>query len=395
MQQGIAILGSTGSIGMQALDVIDNLGDEFRVVALAAKRNVELLYGQILGYTPKIAAIMDEDAFEQLQARLKDHPTKLVCGMDGLIEAATLEEASVVLNSVVGSIGLAPTMAAIDAGKTIALANKETIVAGGEIVVQRARERGVRILPIDSEHSAILQCLAGNSDNKVHKIYLTASGGPFRGKTAGSLRSVTPDQALKHPNWIMGPKITIDSATLMNKGLEVIEAKWLFGLRAEQIEVVVHPQSIIHSMVEFEDGAIIAQLGESDMRVAIQYALTYPRRVRANYRRLDIVARGQLTFERPNTANFPCLPLAYDALKIGGSIPAVLNAANEVAVQRFLRHEIAFTDIPKQLKIAMNAYTEKIKAEGASLGIRNIQDILAAEEWARNFVSSLWNSSNT
>ena len=375
MTKTIAILGSTGSIGTQALEVVDNLGTEISVAALTANSSAELLYEQIVKYRPKLATIMNEQAYDDLSHRIRASgiDVKLTRGMEGLQEAAAC--ADICLNALVGSIGLMPTLAAIDAGADVALANKETIVMAGELVMDRARQRGVKIIPIDSEHSAIFQCLAGNSTNKIRRIILTASGGPFRGLSAAQLESVTLADALRHPNWVMGRKITIDSATLMNKGLEVIEAKWLFGIDPSQIEVVVHPQSVVHSMVEFEDGAIMAQLGESDMRVCIQYALTYPTRIRSNFKRLDILSRGALTFEPPDTEVFPCLAYAYDALNVGGCVPAVLNSANEAAVALFLDGKTSFTDIPRQLKAAVAAYTLQHSYD--------IGGILQADAWAR------------
>ncbi|MCL2617266.1 MAG: 1-deoxy-D-xylulose-5-phosphate reductoisomerase [Defluviitaleaceae bacterium] len=373
--KSVTILGSTGSIGTQALDVLDNLGAEFCVAALTANSNAGLLYGQIMKYRPKLAVMVDEAAHNELEYKLRTAGVdiKLLQGTDGLLEAATC--ADICVNALVGAAGLLPTLAAIDAGADVALANKESIVMAGELVMNRASERGVQIVPIDSEHSAIFQCLAGNKGNKIHRILLTASGGPFRGKSWQQLQAVTVQDALKHPNWEMGRKITIDSATMMNKGLEVIEARWLFGVEPSRIQVVVHPQSIVHSMVEFEDGAMMAQLGESDMRVCIQYALTYPRRVKANFRRLDILNRSMLIFEPPDIMAFPCLQYAYDALEAGGTVPAVLNAANEVAVERFLSGKISFTDIPRQINAAVASYNIRHSFD--------IGGVLQADAWAR------------
>ena len=379
--RNVAILGSTGSIGAQALEVVDNLGSEFRVVALTANSRADLLYDQIMKYRPKLAAVTDAQAYDELRHRLRGVSgidVHLVHGMDGLLEAAAIKNAGVCVNALVGSVGLLPTLAAIDAGADIALANKESIVIAGDLVMNRARERGVSIVPIDSEHSAIFQCLAGNSGNKIRKILLTASGGPFRGMDPASLESVTIEDALAHPNWSMGRKITIDSATMMNKGLEVIEARWLFDINPSRIEVVVHPQSVVHSMVEFEDGAVMAQLGESDMRVSIAYALTYPRRVRSDFRRLNIFGRSPLTFEPPDTAAFPCLSYAYDALKAGGTVPAVLNSANEAAVELFLSGKISFTDIMRLIYEAVSSYNVR--------HCFDIDGILRADAWGRNCV---------
>ncbi|MCL2673793.1 MAG: 1-deoxy-D-xylulose-5-phosphate reductoisomerase [Defluviitaleaceae bacterium] len=382
MMKNATILGSTGSIGTQTLEVIDNMGGEAAVTALTANSNVGLLYEQILRYKPKFAAVMDEQAYHELKGMLSKTSldVKLAQGIDGIIEAAAMDCADICVNALVGSIGLLPTLAAIDAGTDIALANKESIVTAGELVMTHAKERGVSIIPIDSEHSAVFQCLAGNEGNKIRKIILTASGGPFRGRSREQLEHVTLDEALCHPNWVMGRKITIDSATLMNKGLEVIEARWLFGVDPSQIEVVVHPQSVVHSMVEFEDGAVMAQLGESDMRVCIQYALTYPTRVKSDFRRLDILQRGTLTFEPPDTQAFPCLQYAYDALKAGGTMPTVLNSANEAAVELFLNGKISFLDIPRLINAAVSSYNVRHELD--------IGGILQADAWAREFVAN-------
>ena len=382
MMKNATILGSTGSIGTQTLEVIDNMGGEAAVTALTANSNVGLLYEQILRYKPKFAAVMDEQAYHELKGMLSKTSldVKLAQGIDGIIEAAAMDCADICVNALVGSIGLLPTLAAIDAGTDVALANKESIVTAGELVMTHAKERGVSIIPIDSEHSAVFQCLAGNEGNKIRKIILTASGGPFRGRSREQLEHVTLDEALRHPNWVMGRKITIDSATLMNKGLEVIEARWLFGVDPSQIEVVVHPQSVVHSMVEFEDGAVMAQLGESDMRVCIQYALTYPTRVKSDFRRLDILQRGTLTFEPPDTQAFPCLQYAYDALKAGGTMPTVLNSANEAAVELFLNGKISFLDIPRLINAAVSSYNVRHELD--------IGGILQADAWAREFVAN-------
>ena len=379
--RNVVILGSTGSIGTQTLEVADSLGREINVVALTANSRADLLYDQIIKYRPRLAAVMDENAYDELRHRLRGalaNDVKLVHGMDGLLEAASLECADVCVNALVGSVGLLPTLAAIDAGTDVALANKETIVTAGELVIARAREKGLSILPIDSEHSAIFQCLAGNEGNKISRIFLTASGGPFRGMSFDQLRRVTPEDALQHPNWVMGRKITIDSATMMNKGLEVIEARWLFDIDPSRIEVVVHPQSVVHSMVEFEDGAVMAQLGESDMRVSIAYALTYPRRVRSGFKRLDIYSRSPLTFEPPDTEAFPCLKYAYSVLEHGGTVPTVLNSANEAAVDLFLNGKILFTDIPRLINEAVVSYNVRHDLD--------VNGILQADAWGREVV---------
>ncbi|MCL2851429.1 MAG: 1-deoxy-D-xylulose-5-phosphate reductoisomerase [Defluviitaleaceae bacterium] len=378
--KNIVILGSTGSIGTQALEVVDSLGAEAGISALTANSSADLLYDQIVKYKPKLAVVMNAGAYDELRNKLRAAGigVKLAHGMDGLLEAASMDCADVCVNALVGSVGLLPTLAAIDAGTDVALANKETIVTAGEIVMGRARARGVNIVPIDSEHSAIFQCLAGNSGNRIHRILLTASGGPFRGMSPEQLKSVTIEDALAHPNWVMGRKITIDSATLMNKGLEVIEARWLFDVDPSQIEVVVHPQSVIHSMVEFEDGAIMAQLGESDMRVSIAYALTYPRRARSDFKRLDIFSRSPLTFEPPDTTAFPCLAYAYDALRAGGTAPAVLNSANEAAVELFLSGKISFTDIPRLINEAVSSYNVRRDA-------KNLYSIPGMLDWRDDF----------
>jgi len=353
-QKGISILGSTGSIGRQALEVCESLG--LRVISIAAGSNASLLEEQVRKYRPKVAALHDEEAASRLKAAVADTPCKVLGGLDGVIEAITHEETDTVLTSVVGIAGLVPTLKAIEAGKDIALSNKETLVTAGSIVMKKAEERGVKILPVDSEHSAIFQCLAGNRREDARKILLTASGGPFRGYTPQQMRDVTPEQALRHPNWSMGAKITIDSASLMNKGLEVIEAMWLFGMKPDDIEVVIHKESIIHSMVEFADGSIMAQLGAADMRIPIQLALTWPERVENAFRRVSLAEVGTLTFEKPDMESFPCLGLAYSAAKTGGTMPAAMNAANEVAVASFLRKEIRFLQIPEIIRQVMEEH---------------------------------------
>ncbi len=355
-QKHIVILGSTGSIGRSTLEVIEHHADRFRVVGLSAGRNIDLLREQIARYHPLAVAVQREEDARAVRT-FTDGQTMVLTGSDGLIELATHPEAEIVLSALVGFAGLLPTYRAILAGKDIALANKETLVIGGELIMQAVREKGVRLLPVDSEHSAILQCLQGEDPASVERLLLTASGGPFRTATADQLASATCEQALKHPTWSMGSKITIDSATLMNKGLEVIEAHWLFGLPPERIAVVVHPQSIIHSMVEFADGSVKAQLGIPDMKLPIRYALFFPERPPAPFQRLDIASLRQLTFHEPDSERFRCLPLAYRALNLGGTAPAVLNAANEVAVQLFLDRRISFPAIADIIEDELDAHT--------------------------------------
>lgn len=348
----IAILGSTGSIGTQTLEIVDEQGD-IEVVALSAGGNVKLLEEQMRKYRPKFVSVSEEEKANELAAKTADLGIPVGYGMDGLLKAATMEESEIVVTAVVGMIGIRPTIAAIKAGKAIALANKETLVTAGHIIMPLAKEYNVPILPVDSEHSAIFQSLQGAEGNKIHKILLTASGGPFRGRTKEELASVQVEDALKHPNWSMGRKITIDSSTLVNKGLEVMEAKWLFGVELEQIQVVVHPQSVIHSAVEFEDGAVIAQLGTPDMRLPIQYALYYPKRRSLSGKRLNLFEMGNLTFEEPDTKTFKGLALAYEAMRRGGNIPTVYNAANEKAVSLFLEKKIRYLAITELIELCM------------------------------------------
>lgn len=332
--KNIAILGSTGSIGTQTLEIVRNNKD-LKVVALAARSSAERLEEQIREFSPKIAVMYDEEAAKELRVKVADLPVKVLCGMEGLLEAAVMPEADVLLTAVVGMIGIRPTLAGIEAGKTIALANKETLVCAGHLIMPLAKKKGVAILPVDSEHSAIFQSLNGEPKERLSKILLTASGGPFRGKKREELVNVRPEDALRHPNWSMGRKITIDSSTLVNKGLEVMEAGWLFDVPVSRIQVVVQPQSVIHSMVEYVDGGIMAQLGTPDMKLPIQYALFYPDRRPMQGERLDFYKLGQITFEAPDTETFKALPLAYKAAEIGGSMPTVYNAANEKAVSLF------------------------------------------------------------
>jgi 1-deoxy-D-xylulose-5-phosphate reductoisomerase len=344
----IAILGATGSIGTQALEVIAQHPNEFEVEVLSAENNADLLIAQAVKYSPNVVVIGNEDLYEKVKTALASYPIKVYAGKKALVQVVAMDTIDIVLTALVGYAGLQPTMAAIDAGKTIALANKETLVVAGALVTAAAQEKGVNILPVDSEHSAIFQCLVGEFHNPIEKIILTASGGPFRGKDRNFLASVKKEQALKHPNWTMGAKITIDSASLMNKGLEVIEAKWLFTLNANQIEVVVHPQSIVHSLIQFEDGSIKAQLGLPDMRLPIQFALGYPNRLKSNFERFNFINYPNLTFEKPDIDTFQNLDLAFKAMDKGGNMACILNAANEIAVAEFLKDRVSFlgmTDI--------------------------------------------------
>ena len=379
----VSILGSTGSIGLSALAVVDAHRDRLRVVALAAGENAPRFAEQVAAVRPDTMAMGSAVALAQAQAELTRQgisvPTAL-CGAEGLIAVATHPDADVVLFASSGTAALDAVLAAIDAGKTIALANKEILVMAGSIVMRRARERGVAVLPVDSEHNAIHQCVHARPAGDVRRLILTASGGPFRGLPLAELEHVTPADALRHPTWRMGPKITIDSATLMNKGLEVIEAHWLFDMPAPQIEVVVHPQSIVHSMVEMVDGSIIAQLGVTDMRLPIQYAFSYPERWPAPLPPLDLARAGRLDFESPDTGRFPCLQLAFSALQGNAGLPIVLNAANEVAVAKFLQSEIGFTAIPRLIDRAMAAY-----ARNGVAPIQGLDDVREVDRWARRF----------
>ncbi|GAE87499.1 1-deoxy-D-xylulose-5-phosphate reductoisomerase [Acetivibrio straminisolvens] len=381
MVNRISILGSTGSIGVQTLDVARNLN--IKVEGLAANKNIDLLEKQAREFYPKIVAVKDEELAKVLSARLSETDCKVVGGIEGLKMVASIESVETVVTSIVGIAGLIPTMEAIKHKKNIALANKETLVTAGHIVMSEASRMEVKILPVDSEHSAIFQSLMGNNKEDVSKIILTASGGPFRGRKREQLENVTLKEALKHPNWSMGSKITIDSATLMNKGLEVIEARWLFDMPQEDIEVLVHPQSIIHSMVEYKDGSIIAQLGSPDMRLPIQFALTYPDRKPNNFSKLDIIKNGSLTFEVPDLEAFPCLELAFEALRAGGTMPAVLNAANEEAVGLFMEEKIRFLDIPRIIENVMGRHS--IKSDPG------IDDIIDVDLWARKIVREVVN----
>ncbi|MGN0497290.1 MAG: 1-deoxy-D-xylulose-5-phosphate reductoisomerase [Lachnospiraceae bacterium] len=381
----VAILGSTGSIGTQTLDIIRN-NDDLKLVAISAGSNIALLEEQIREFHPAIAAVWSKTNADLLRIAIADvEPAcKVVSGMDGLIEVATIADSDILITAVVGMIGIRPTIAAIHAGKDIGLANKETLVTAGHIIMPLAKEKGVSILPVDSEHSAIFQCLNGEKENKISKILLTASGGPFRGMERKQLETVTLEMALQHPNWSMGKKITIDSATMVNKGLEVIEAKWLFNVSPDQIEVVVQPQSIIHSMVEFEDGAVMAQLGTPDMRIPIQYALYYPQRVFLDGKRLDFSTLSEITFQKPDMNTFLGLKYAYDAIGEGGSMPTVLNAANELATSKFLNKKIRFLEIYDIIEFCM-AHHDTIKNP-------TVEDILDIERNIYEIIESRWNS---
>lgn len=368
----IAILGSTGSIGTQTLDIVRNNSKDLEVVALAAGSNVKLMEAQVREFAPKVVAMWSEEAAAALRVKISDMDVKVLTGMEGLLEIAVLEGVDTLVTAIVGMIGIRPTIEAIKAGKDIALANKETLVCAGHIIMPLAQEYGVSILPVDSEHSAIFQSMNGEPKNRIAKILLTASGGPFRGRKREELAGIQVEDALKHPNWAMGRKITIDSSTLVNKGLEVMEAKWLFGVEPEQIQVVVHPQSIIHSMVEYVDGAVMAQLGVPDMKLPIQYALFYPDRRVMNEKKLDFFELQQMTFEKPDVETFYGLKLAYEALKTGGSVPTVYNAANEKSVALFLDKKIRYLQIPELIQRSMEAH-ERIENP-------DVNQILAAEK---------------
>lgn len=377
----IAILGSTGSIGTQTLDVVREQGD-ICVTALAAGNNITLLEQQIREFHPALAAVWKENRAKELREKIKDCNTKVVSGMEGLLEIAVQPEAEILVTAIVGMLGIRPTIAAMRAGKDIALANKETLVTAGHLIMPLAKEQGVSILPVDSEHSAIFQSLNGEHGNKIDKILLTASGGPFRGRKRADLENIQVEDALKHPNWSMGRKITIDSATLVNKGLEVMEAKWLFGTELEQIQVVVHPQSVIHSMVQYEDGAVIAQLGTPDMRLPIQYALYYPQRRTLSGKRLDFYELANLTFEKPDLDTFTGLKLAMEALKQGGNIPTAFNAANERAVAKFLDRKIRFLEIPEIIAACMEHCTY--------IAHPGVEEILDTEQAAYEYIEGRW-----
>lgn len=380
MMKTIAILGSTGSIGTQALTVIRRLG--YTVGALSAYKNIELLEEQIREFRPRVVSVYDAEQAAKLKEKIKDLSTQVLTGQEGNVAVATLEEADIVLTSMVGMIGLVPTLAAIEAGKDIALANKETLVCAGQLIMSKAQEKGIHIYPVDSEHSAIFQCLQQTVHNNVENILLTASGGPFRGYTAKQLREVTKEQALRHPNWSMGAKITIDSATMMNKGLEVIEARWLFDVPAERIKVVVHPESIVHSMVEFEDHAVLAQMGVPSMEIPIQYAFTYPDRAPAPAETLGLDLYGKtLHFEDVDTGVFKCLDVCRRALARGGLYPAAVNGANEQAVALFLQDKIDFWEIGEIVEQCFHTFSKDVAEY-------TLQDVLDTDAWARHFVNS-------
>ena len=377
----IAILGSTGSIGTQTLDVISKKED-LEVVGISAGSNIEMLEAQIRRFHPLLAAVGDEKKAQELKIKVADTNCRVVGGMDGLLELAQMEESDILVTAIVGMIGIRPTIAGIESGKDIALANKETLVTAGHIIMPLAKEKGVSILPVDSEHSAIFQSLQGGQQKALHKILLTASGGPFRGKKLEDLANIQVEDALKHPNWAMGRKITIDSSTMVNKGLEVIEAKWLFGVDVDQIQVVVQPQSIIHSMVEYEDGAVIAQLGTPDMKLPIQYALYYPERRYLPGDRLDFSTLQQITFEQPDLETFYGLKLAFEAGRTGGSLPTVLNAANEKAVALFLDRKIKYLQIPEIIQACMEAHK--------NIAAPTVEEILKTEQETYEFIKNRW-----
>lgn len=377
----IAILGSTGSIGTQTLDVV-RLNGDIEVLGISAGSNVELLEKQVREFRPRLAAVWKEEAARELAVRIADTETKVVSGMDGLLELARMPETEILVTAIVGMIGIRPTMEAIRAGKVIALANKETLVTAGHLIMPMAKEYGVKILPVDSEHSAIFQALHGENPKEIEKLLITASGGPFRGKKTEELAHVTLADTLKHPNWVMGQKITVDSATLVNKGLEVMEAKWLFDVDLDHIEVVVQPKSIIHSMVEFKDGAVMAQLGTPDMRLPIQYALYYPERRYLDGERLDFRTLTQITFEEPDMETFKGLPMAMEASRCGGSMPTVFNAANELAVHKFLHEKIGFLDIYEIIGQSMSRH--KV------IPHPNLEEILEVEKETYQWIESRW-----
>lgn len=379
--KNIAILGSTGSIGTQTLEVV-RANKDLKVEGISAGHNIELLEKQVREFAPRLAAVWEEKAARDLAVRIQDTDTKVVWGMEGLLELARIPSVDIVVTAIVGMIGIRPTIEAICAGKDIALANKETLVTAGHLIMPLSREKGVSILPVDSEHSAIFQALNGEERKEVHKLIITASGGPFRGKTREELSKATLSDTLKHPNWVMGQKITVDSATLVNKGLEVMEARWLFEMDLAHIQVLVQPQSVIHSMVEFKDGGIMAQLGTPDMRLPIQYALYYPHRKYLEGERLDFEKLGQITFEKPDIETFLGLPMAIEAAKKGGTMPTVFNAANERAVRKFLRQEIGFLDIYEIIGQSMARHTAKENPD--------LEQILAVEEETYQWIESRW-----
>ena len=378
----IAILGSTGSIGRQALDVISNYPDRFEAYVLVANNSVDLLIKQARTFMPEIVVIANENKYNQLKSALSDLPIKVWCGSKSIEEVVKDENIDMILTAMVGFSGLKPTINAVKAGKTIALANKETLVVAGELISSLAFENRAAILPVDSEHSAIFQCLNGEGNNNIEKLLLTASGGPFRNVSKEHLRNVTKTEALVHPKWNMGEKVTIDSSTLMNKGFEMIEAKWLFGVRPSQVEVLVHPESIIHSMVQFEDRSIIAQLGQPDMRIPIQYAFSYPERLKTEVEEVDFFELSQLTFEKPDRDRFPSLTFAYDAIETGGNMPCILNAANEIAVSLFLQEKIGFVD--------MSLLIEKTLQKASFVKSPSLDDYMQTDSETRDIITELF-----
>ena len=380
-QKKVAIIGSTGSIGRQALEVIEHHKEKLCVEVLTANKQADLLIEQALKFDPNAVVIADKSQYQKVKEALSSTDIKVFAGQEALEDIVQMETIDIVLTAIVGFAGLRPTIKAIEAKKPIALSNKETLVVGGELITKLSIENSVPIIPVDSEHSAIFQCLAGEFYNPIEKIILTASGGPFLGKTKDELNNITPKEALNHPNWVMGNKVTIDSATLMNKGLEVIEAKWLFDLSVDKIEAVIHPQSVIHSMVEFEDGSVKAQMGLADMRLPIQYALTYPERLKTNFPKFNILDFPNLSFLKPDTETFPCLSLAYQAIQKGGNMPTIMNAANEIAVEAFLRGGIGFLEIPEIIANAMSKYNFIAKA--------NVNDFFETDKEVREELSSM------
>ena len=371
----LAILGSTGSIGVNTLDIVRQFPERFEIVGLSAGHNIQLLKQQIIQFRPKMVSVLNKELSDAIQGELSDGSVQIVYGVEGLIQVATHPEVDQVVSAIVGAVGLIPTLSAIKTGKAIALANKEPLVMAGKIVMEEANQNHVQVLPVDSEHSAIFQALLGHRKEDVHRIILTASGGPFLNLPIERLHEVTVKEALNHPRWEMGRKVTIDSASLMNKGLEVIEAHWLFGVPVEKISVQIHPQSVVHSMVEYADGSIVAQMGITDMRIPISYALSFPQRLRLNLPRLDLSQKGGLTFFPPDPERFPCLKLAYRSIEIGETMPAILNAANEVAVNAFMEGSLKFTEIPLLIQRVMKDHEVK--------SAHTIEDILRADHWAR------------
>jgi 1-deoxy-D-xylulose-5-phosphate reductoisomerase len=379
----LAILGSTGSIGVNTLDIVRGFPESFEIIGLSAGTNIPLLKSQILQFRPKVVSVLTQELSHALRKELPNREIEIVHGVEGLIRVATHPDVDQVVSAIVGAVGLIPTLSAIKTGKAVALANKESLVMAGKIMIEEAKRNHARILPVDSEHSAIFQALLGHRKEDVHRLILTASGGPFLHLPLGKLQDVTVKEALNHPHWEMGKKITIDSASLMNKGLEVIEAHWLFEVPVEKIDVQIHPQSVVHSMVEYIDGSIVAQMGIADMRIPISYALAYPHRLTLNLPRLDLSQTGALTFLPPDPERFPCLPLAYRSIEIGETMPAILNAANEVAVNAFLEGSIKFTEVPLLISRVMGEH--EVKA------VHTIEDILRADQWAREKSKSFLN----